>query len=250
MAIPDTVFIVPYRDRPKQKADFDSIMKDYLTDRSDYLLLYIEQKDQRPFNRGAMKNIGFLTVREMFPDDYRDINLVFHDVDTWPRWKGQFSYRTTTGRIVHHYGNQASLGGIVVIKAGDFERTSGYANFWGWGMEDNVLQDRCIAAKLTLDRSSFYPMNSRSVTRAFDGYKRMSSKTEAAIYKFGTPDTMWDLRNVRKAVDLRNNTVDVIYFEVPQCPEHQRFVQHDIRHGSRLVANRKYLPNPHRNMFS
>ena len=249
MPDPDTVFIVPYRDRPAQKEEFHAIMTDYMAERTGWRILYVEQKDDRPFNRGAMKNIGFLTVRDLYPATYRSITLVFHDVDTWPRWKGQLPYRTHPGVVVHHYGKEFALGGIVVIKAADFERTGGFPNFWGWGIEDNVLNDRCRAAGLPIDRSTFFPMGSRSIARPFDGYQRTVSRRDAAVYKYGRPDGLWDIRNMRRKIALDRDTVDVLHFDVPEAPEAQTYEQHDIRHGPKLVADPRFLPPRQRDAY-
>jgi hypothetical protein len=114
--------------------------------------------DNRPFNRGAMKNIGFLMVRQMYPDDYAGITLVFNDVDTTPNYRETIpSYETTAGIVKHFYGFPHALGGIVAILASDFERINGFPNYWAWGYEDNMLNKRVLAANMTVDRSTFYP---------------------------------------------------------------------------------------------
>ena len=76
--VPSIIFIVPYRDRQKQYEFFAKHMKMVLEDydESSYKILYIHQQDNREFNRGAIKNIGFITVKNMYPDDYSDITLV------------------------------------------------------------------------------------------------------------------------------------------------------------------------------
>ena len=48
---------------------------------NDILLLIIHQKDKRLFNRGAMKNIGFIVLKSLYPQDFMSkITLVFNDV--------------------------------------------------------------------------------------------------------------------------------------------------------------------------
>ena len=70
------VFIVPYRDRSHQKFFFSKHMTFILEDKKDYEILYVHQNDDRPFNRGAMKNIGFIAVKEKYPETYKTINLI------------------------------------------------------------------------------------------------------------------------------------------------------------------------------
>ena len=84
--IPDTLFIIPYRDREMHKRFFirhmSYIMEDI--DPESYKILFIHQQDDEPFNRGAMKNIGFLVGKALYPNDYGKLTFVFHDIDTFP----------------------------------------------------------------------------------------------------------------------------------------------------------------------
>ena len=237
---PTRVFIVPYRDRASQRATLLDRLNEYLAADRDWEIFFIHQCDRRPFNRGAMKNIGFLAVKSWYPSHYRDITFVFHDVDTWPSWKGQFPYETTHGTVAHFYGVRFALGGIVAIKGADFERVGGFANFWGWGLEDNVLQDRCLQAGLYIDRSVFYPLRDRTVHRAFDGFERRASPREASVYKFGRPDCLYDLREVVwKQGDEGMVHVGRFFTSTPH--DAQAYSHLDIREGTRLRADRRLL---------
>lgn len=195
-----TVFIVPYRDREADKAVFLAKMHDLLTaagrPANTWQIIFAHQCDKRPFNRGAMKNIGFLAVKRLYPTRYADLTLVFNDVDTFPTQAGLVHYMTDPGVVSHFYGYKFSLGGIFAIKGGDFERSLGFPNFWGWGLEDNMMQDRCLAADLTIDRNCFYPIKSPLMTQRFDGYNRTLSMREAVVYTQETPDSLIHLANV------------------------------------------------------
>ena len=157
--VPKLIFIIPYRDREQQLIFFKRHMAYILEDmdKADYEVLFIHQKDTRAFNCGAMKNIGFFVVRDKYPNDYKNITLVFNDVDTLPFSKNFIPYETKPGIVKHFYGFQYTLGGIVSITAQDFERINGFPNFWAWGYEDNMLNDRVKNARLTIDRSVFFP---------------------------------------------------------------------------------------------
>uniref|UniRef100_A0A6C0D923 Galactosyltransferase C-terminal domain-containing protein n=1 Tax=viral metagenome TaxID=1070528 RepID=A0A6C0D923_9ZZZZ len=143
----------------------------------DYEILFVHQCDNRNFNRGAMKNIGFLAIKEKYPEHYKDISFVFNDVDTLPFHK-LFDYETKKGVVKHYYGFATALGGIVVMKGSDFEMVNGYPNYWGWGMEDASLQKRCIAHNLRIDRSTFYPIGSPEILQLFDGVSRLVSQKD------------------------------------------------------------------------
>jgi hypothetical protein len=175
--IPKRVFIVPYRNRIQHKFFFSKHMSFILEDCDDYEIYFSHQCDARTFNRGASKNIGFLAIKEKYPDDYKNITFIFNDVDTIPFYK-IFDYETTEGVVKHYYGFKYALGGIIVMKGSDFEKINGFPCYWGWGMEDNALQKRCIQYGLKIDRSTFYDIGSPQILQLFDGITRIISKKD------------------------------------------------------------------------
>lgn len=175
--IPKRIFIVPYRNRVQHKFFFCKYMSFILENDDDYEIFFSHQCDARTFNRGATKNIGFIAARNKYPEHYKDITFIFNDVDTIPFTK-IFDYETTHGVVKHYYGFKYTLGGIVVMKGADFEKTNGFPCFWGWGMEDNALQKRCDKAGLVTDRSVFYNIGSPEILQLFDGISRIISKKD------------------------------------------------------------------------
>jgi len=175
--VPKRVFIVPYRNRVQHKFFFSKYMSFILEDCDDYEIYFSHQCDARTFNRGATKNIGFLAVKNKYPQHYKNITFILNDVDTIP-FNKIFDYETTHGVVKHYYGFKYALGGIVVIKGADFEKTNGFPCFWGWGMEDNTLQKRCNAAGLKIDRTVFYNIGSPEILQLFDGISRIISKKD------------------------------------------------------------------------
>jgi hypothetical protein len=174
---PKKVFIVPYRNRAQHKFFFSKYMSFILENEDDYEIYFSHQCDARTFNRGATKDIGFLAVKDKYPDHYKNINFIFNDVDTIP-FNKIFDYETNEGVVKHFYGFKYALGGIIVIKGSDFEKINGFPCFWGWGMEDNALQKRCDAYGLKIDRSVFYNIGSPEILQLFDGISRIISKKD------------------------------------------------------------------------
>ena len=109
------LFIIPFRDREAEKCVFINQMR-YVLEDDDYELIFVHQKDKRPFNRGALKNIGFLYGKTKFPQNYKNMTFIFHDIDTVPYKKGLFDYETTQGVVKHYFGFRFALGGMFCDK--------------------------------------------------------------------------------------------------------------------------------------
>ena len=209
-------------------------MEDYNNDQ--YEFYYIHQTDKRNFNRGAMKNIGFLMVKEKYPDTYKDITLVFNDIDIMPMTKNFLNYETTHDNIKHFYGFTYTLGGIVSIKAKDFEEINGFPNFWAWGYEDNLLQRRVINHNKTIDRNQFYPIFDKNILILPDGLSRVVNRKEFDRYLTLTSEGIDSIHNLNYVID-ENHFVNVLQFSTGVEPDTAKNTTHDIRTGSRPFGN-------------
>ena len=211
MQIPDVVIIIPYRDRMHHRLFFlrqMSFLFKTEIENAKVQFLFVHQHDKRMFNRGAMKNIGFLAVKRLYPDKYKELTLVFHDIDTLP-FHRIFNYETQVGKVRHYYGFETALGGIVSIKAGDFEKVNGFPNYWGWGMEDACLQKRVLSNDMVIDRSDFYKIGSPEILQFFDGMERLVCKRDPQRMKtdFGV-DGITTLHNL--VYDISGNSLNAL----------------------------------------
>jgi hypothetical protein len=233
--IPKLVFIVPYRDREQQQKFFSQQMKVVLEDMNpeEYKIYYIHQTDKREFNRGAMKNIGFLVVKQKYPEDYKNITLVFNDVDTMPYTKNFLNYDTTKGVVKHFYGFTYALGGIVSIKAGDFEKVGGFPNFWAWGYEDNLINKRVLNNKLKIDRTQFYNVMDKNIFQMKDGLARLVNRGEFDRYLSETTEGWHSIQSLEYNINEETGFVDVtnFYTGIVSNPKENKI--HDLRNGSR-----------------
>eukprot|EP00934_Nitzschia_sp_Nitz4_P006904 Nitzschia sp. Nitz4//scaffold315_size20666//6259//7425//NITZ4_008642-RA/size20666-processed-gene-0.3-mRNA-1//-1//CDS//3329547489//6894//frame0 len=162
--------IVPYRDlhveqkRAAHLAKFVPHMIQFLGSLqkqgkvSDFHVYIVEQSDDgRKFNRGKLLNIGFDYAKKQKGLNH-DV-FIFHDVDLLPQADLGAAYATFPktpyhiARVWDRYSNNPKyFGGVVSFSSSDFKRINGYPNtFWGWGGEDDELQNRCQAIGLKWD---------------------------------------------------------------------------------------------------
>jgi len=217
--IPDKIFIVPYRDREPHKVVFTRVMP-YILGDSNYRILFIHQKDTRPFNRGGIKNIGFHYVKRKWPNNYEDITLIFHDIDFIAYKKDQFSFDTKKGEVNHFYGFPHTLGGILAIKAGDFEKTAGFPNIWTWGLEDNVLLERVLAINLKIVRPQFIhaETQTKNIISLWHGWDRLLNPNTGLQKMHYQRDSLWSILNMKwdeEKIEDKIWMIHVTNFEVP-----------------------------------
>ena len=210
--IPEIVIIVPYRDREPQRSAFMKIMPHIVEDLN-CKILFVHQRDRRPFNRGAMKNLGFIFVKNMYPNHYKDITLVFHDIDNMPWYKGQFSYQTGRNIINHFYGFPHALGGVFAIKGWDFEHLNGFPNFWTWGLEDNMIQRRAEQYGKRIIRPQFVNIekNNKNIIGLWHGWDRLINPH---IEHKGRADRGQDGIRSLYRVGITPNKIDDLFIEV------------------------------------
>jgi hypothetical protein len=238
--VPKFIFIVPYRDRQQQLHFFNEQMAKVLSNipKTDYKIYILHQQDDRKFNRGAMKNIGYLVVKELYPNDYKNITLVFNDVDTMPYTKNFLKYDTVPGQVKHFYGYKFALGGIVSITAGDFEKTAGFPNFWAWGYEDNTLKQRVDKAGLKIDYTQFYPIKDGNILQLSDGEYRNVSRTEFDTYIKNDADGFRDIHGLTYNIVEDTGFVNVTAFE-PKTPDDNIVTRtHSLKTGNSPFAGR------------
>jgi hypothetical protein len=217
MSIPKIIFIIPYRNRENQKSLFIRQMRYVLEDINpeDYKIYFSEQCDNRDFNRGAIKNIGFLAMKIKYPNDYKKITFVFNDVDTMPYRKNYLNYETSENNIKHFFGYTFTLGGIVSILGSDFEKLQGYPNLWTWGYEDNMLQIRANRNGINIDRGQFHPMLSNEIMQLTDDVLKQVNKNEFERYMENKDDGVHTIQSLEYSIDENNNTIRITNFKTP-----------------------------------
>jgi hypothetical protein len=243
--VPEFVFIVPYRDRLEHYNIFTQHMDMYLKKyylSSRYNIFFIHQKDERGFNRGALKNIGFLLVKRLYPKYYKNITLVFNDIDSMPSEDTYLPYKTSCGTIKHFYGFTYTLGGIVSVTAGDFELMNGFPNFWAWGYEDNLLQMRANKNNISIDRSVFFPINDQHIIRLMEPSTRIVNVKEFNRYFKQTTEGIQSIRDLVFDDPDEKGFVNVLQFNTQINEDLTTRNVYDLKNGSTPFKSLAPLP--------
>tara|TARA_Y200000002_G_scaffold369155_1_gene362978 strand:- start:11 stop:772 length:762 start_codon:yes stop_codon:yes gene_type:complete len=163
------VVILPVRDREENLKEYlENMIPIFNYQNIDYRIFVIEQSKNKRFNKGKINNIGFL---EALKENKNHTRFLFNDVDNYPIKKNVINYNTKINGVNHFFGNPRWLGGFFMISKNTFQKVNGYSNnFWGWGGEDNDLQNRLKAKKVNIDRSVFYKRDRKNNNLINDDY--------------------------------------------------------------------------------
>jgi len=153
--------------RNKQCTTFIHLMRNLLSLLTKEMCIYIiEQVDDKPFNIGALKNIGF-DVSKRKHDYY-----LFTDIDAIPDDELLLYHSSkikNSPMLMAHRGiryNKYILPMSVYFSREDFVKTGGYPmNFFGWGGEDDLLG---IRSYRTLGKYKYIPRSGRIIDIEMD----------------------------------------------------------------------------------
>lgn len=225
--IPEKIFIVPYRNRGPHKLFFTRYIKYVLEDETNYKIFFVHQNDKRSFNRGAMKNIGFIEMKKMYPKDYKNITFIFNDIDTMPCDKNILPYNAEKKVVEHYFGFDFALGGIFAIKGEDFENINGFPNFWGWGFEDNTLNDRFLKYGGRIDRKIFYKLGDMAILHFNDmngNYKKRY--TPNSLVRSKNDDGIDGIKTIKNLkTEINGNMINVNDFLTRYSVESEPFYE-------------------------
>ena len=206
------IFVIPYRDREHHKFFFQNYMKYLLEDYepSTYEVIFCMQNNDLPFNRGGMKNCGFLYCKEKYPEQYKDFIYIFNDVDTVPYMKNLITYDLQPNEIKHYYGFDFALGGIVAIRGSDFESINGFPSLWYWGWEDTLLYQRALKKGLTVNRDQFYKFGDTRILHLIHDIERTVSQD---VYRQYMGSTIVDgLDSMKDVTMTKRDMLEVDHF--------------------------------------
>ena len=247
------IFIIPYRDREAHKAIFLNHMKHILKDENDYMIIFCHQQDKRKFNRGAMKNIGFLYAKKTYLN-WENITFIFHDIDYLP-YKKMFDYETKVGVVTHFYGLKYAFGGIFAIKGKDFEKVDGFPNYWGWGFEDNKIRMKWINMGGHIEYRNFKHITDKSVVK-LDSSNIGHEKRIVGVYNLSYAENKNDnsglktIHNLQYGIEkIEDNVIiiNVTNFKTERNIKNEKFKE-NILSKDIVADNKKRLLRKMRNI--
>ena len=104
----NNIIVVPYRDRKNHLEVFKNKIKSFLEVLgNDTLILIVEQKEGKEFNRGKLLNIA---VKEY--NDSCNKAFIFHDVDTFLKGNDKPKYKNDNDIVRLWMPHAKSSGGI------------------------------------------------------------------------------------------------------------------------------------------
>ncbi len=235
------IFIIPYRDRDPQKYFFDKYINYLLEDyeKDSYEIVFANQNNSMPFNRGGMKNCGFLYIKDKYPNDYKNMIFIFNDIDTLPYKKNLLNYDVKPGEIKHFYGFKFALGGIFSIRGEDFERLNGFPGLWSWGWEDSILYERALTSRMHINREVFYGFGSKEILHLIDGLsKEISFKN---LKRYQNNNIQDGLSNIKELIYVKNEItgmLDITFFKNSYYPYDNSVKEININYDTNFDKNR------------
>lgn len=164
--------VVPYRNREIHMNEFiDMFRKSFIDLDSDFTLVFVEQCNEKPFNRGKLLNVG---MKEFYNETDYFIN---HDIDILPNMdciKSIYDKHNNYHHIIRIFSaHDHSCGGLIKFARNVLDTMNGYPNdIWGWGVEDRAYYFRCkfmntqISPRMN-SKFSFTFLNHKSNARAY-----------------------------------------------------------------------------------
>lgn len=152
--------IIPYRNRETQLRLFlrhiHPFMKNQLLN---YRIFVIEMVKDTVFNRGALFNAGFIQAKKFGLFDC----IILHDVDLLPEdrrnnytcTKMPLHLAAAIDKFRYRQPYPTYFGGAVAINSSQYQAINGFSNlFYGWGGEDDDLNNRVLHNNMTVKRYS------------------------------------------------------------------------------------------------
>ena len=125
------------------------------------------------------------------------------------------------------------MGGAWAIKGGDFERTGGFPNYWGWGMEDNTMKWRVDNIKLHINYDEFITDKTKLYFFNRNQKKERYIGTENARYSkyFPTFSNLNNIKNIKYSaneVDKNIKMINITHFNTTEIKYDKQKIKYKV----------------------
>lgn len=229
----DLSFIIPIRGREDQIAGLEYNISKYFQDYN-YEIIYVHQNDNKLFKRGQLCNIGFKEAKGEI--------IIFQDVDIrhfrkidvkklLEYYRAPFvAFDQITQIYEHKLGEYQNIktekringwGACTVFNRKQFIESGGFSNLiFGWGAEDNILNERTHFKRLNQNLGHVYHSASQDI-------KSKSYKNNVSLWtsiknidskKDGINQTIYNINKKIKNSNILN--LSVVNIRVPNDYEY------------------------------
>ncbi|WP_448207826.1 galactosyltransferase-related protein [Azospirillum sp. sgz302134] len=213
--------VVPYRDRESHLRQFVPWVSAFfarLDTPIDYRVTIVEQEAGLPFNRGAIKNVGFVLGEAwsgytcLHDVDYLPMNADYSwaEEPTPILWYGAERRPVAPGRSAMTVTTNldSTMGGALLMPNTIFRQIDGYSNaFWGWGYEDFDFSLRIRARKIPTGRRKgrFKPLDHDN-----DGFNPDATPSPISLVNQQVFQRMWSQGRIPTGDGLSSLSFDVL----------------------------------------
>ena len=222
-----TIIIIPYRNR-KIHLDYflkhsAPLLKKHIPDLE---IIIVEQNwDINLFNRGKLLNIGFHYYNDL------EYNYILHDVDINPISLAvikKYKKNVKNNVIQGIYNYVTTLGGIIKLNGYTFKKINGFPNnYWGWGKEDDCLQNRSEFLNINIKKFIFVQTkNKKKHFKFFNDindrlrYKFNEKKLASKIIKYAN--------NIQKSKYITYSGINTLKYTIEKENNINEYVKHIV----------------------
>ena len=142
--------VIPYRDRQLQLIRYlEHILPLLRSCISDFRIVFIEQGNSKPFNKGLLLNAAIKCLKLGDEDE-----IIFHDIEILPEHDivlECYKPKIKANYVLGIYTDKDSMDGVFKINKADFDKINGFpTNYWGWGFEGDTIRERLNMANTTI----------------------------------------------------------------------------------------------------
>ena len=222
-----TIIIIPYRNR-KIHLDYflkhsAPLLKKHIPDLE---IIIVEQNwDINLFNRGKLLNIGFHYYNDL------EYNYILHDVDINPISLAvikKYKKNVKNNVIQGIYNTKQTLGGIIKLNGYTFKKINGFPNnYWGWGKEDNCLQNR--SEFLNINIKKFIFVQTKSINKHFKIFDDINDRITFKVKKKNIVNKIIKYsNNIQKSKYITYSGINTLKYTIEKENNINEYVKHIV----------------------